>query len=78
MINEHDINDHECALYELSMGARFKLADDEIKVPIASNEFKINDIFKFETIDGMYSRCFDSAGKLHHFAAWTKVRVLHE
>jgi hypothetical protein len=79
MINEHDINDHECALYELTKGAKFKLDDSEaIKVPVSSNQFKINDIFKFERIDGMYSRCFDSEGALHHFAAWTKVKVIHE
>lgn len=77
MINEHDLKDHECPLYELSRGDRFKLIkDEEVKTPPASNEFKLNDVFRFENVDGMYSYCTDMAGAVHHFAAWTKVRKL--
>lgn len=73
MINEHDIKDMK-ALYELQRGEHFKLAgDDEVKVPPDSNEFVFSDVFKFMGIDGMYSKCIDSDGNLHHFAAWTQV-----
>lgn len=79
MINEHDINDHECELYKLNKGDMFKLAEEaeDVKVPIASNEFKQHDLFKFHHVDGMYSYCTAlSDGAVHHFAAWTKVRKL--
>lgn len=75
MINEHDLKDHECPIYNLHNGDRFKLIEDEeIKVPPASAEFKINDLFRFDHLDGMYSYCTDTEGLVHHFAAWTKVR----
>jgi hypothetical protein len=72
MISGIDIADVK-ALYELEKGVYFKLADDVVSVPPASNEFQHGDIFKFMGIDGMYSKCADSNGTTHHFAAWTKV-----
>lgn len=73
MINEIDISDMK-ALYELQYGQLFKLApQDAVSVPPESEEFTFGDVFKFLGIDGMYSKCTDSNGTTHHFAAWTKV-----
>jgi hypothetical protein len=44
-----------------------------VSVPPASEEFAMGDVFKFMGVDGMYSKCIDSNGTMHHFAAWTKV-----
>ena len=30
-------------------------------------------VYRLETIDGMYSRCFDDKGNLHHFSVGTPV-----
>lgn len=64
-----------CKLYDLRNGDKFKVVDDEdLKVPPASNEFDLSDIFRFDHLDGMYSYCTDMKGTVHHFAAWTNVR----
>jgi hypothetical protein len=73
MISEIDISDMK-ALYDMEYGKHFKLAPtDVVSVPPASEEFTMGDVFKFMGIDGMYSKCIDSNGTMHHFAAWTKV-----
>lgn len=50
-------------LYELNRNQRFTLEND------------IN-VYTLETIDGMYSRCFDEENNLIHFAAFTKVHPI--
>jgi hypothetical protein len=73
MISEVDINDMK-ELYKLSYGTHFKLLpDDNVQVPPDSLDFLQADVFIFRGVDGMYSKCIDSMGNLHHFAAWTKV-----
>jgi hypothetical protein len=73
MISEIDIADMK-ALYDMEKGTHFKLAPQEaVSVPVDSEEFTMGDIYKFMGIDGMYSKCIDSNGTTHHFAAWTKV-----
>ena len=73
MINEIDIADMK-ALYEMDRGTMFKLApQDDVRVPVDSNEYSADDVFKFMGVDGMYSKCYDSNGNMLHFAAWTKV-----
>ena len=74
MINEHDIADHECALYELCKGDKFKIVDDDLKVPVAHDEVDLAAEYLFGHIDGMYSYCKDMTGNVVHFAAWTKVK----
>jgi hypothetical protein len=64
MINEHDIADHDCALYELNKGDKFTIVDEVDK----------SAQYWFGHIDGMYSYCKDPEGNPIHFAAWTKVR----
>jgi len=73
MISEVDINDMK-ALYDLPRDTYFKLAPtDVVQVPPDSNEFQLSGVYKFLGLDGMYSRCIDKDGNLHHFAAWTNV-----
>lgn len=73
MISEVDVNDMK-ALYDLPLRTYFKLSPTEdAQVPPASLVFSPNDVFKYMGVDGMYSKCYDSLGNLHHFAAWTKV-----
>lgn len=74
MINEHDIKDNECALYELRKGDKFKIVDDDLKVPVAHDEVDLAAEYLFGHIDGMYSYCKDMTGNVVHFAAWTKVK----
>lgn len=76
MINEHDIKDHECALYELRKGDKFKITDEDLKVPLAHDKVDLVAEYWFGHIDGMYSYCKDMAGNVVHFAAWTKVKKL--
>jgi len=41
------------------------------------SRIKIGDtVLDFHHIDGMYSYCTDSNGKVHHLAAWADVEVL--
>ena len=65
---------HWCALYELRKGDKFKIVDDELKVPVAHDEVDLSEEYWFGHIDGMYSYCKDPEGNVVHFAAWTKVR----
>jgi hypothetical protein len=65
---------HGCALYELRKGDKFKIIDDELKVPVAHDEVDLAAEYWFGHIDGMYSFCKDPGGNIVHFAAWTKVR----
>lgn len=64
-------------LYELRKGAYFKIIDEELKVPVAHDEVDTDDTYWFGHIDGMYSFCKDSNGKVVHFAAWTEVEVVN-
>ena len=74
MINEHDIADHECKLYELRKGDKFVVIDDEIKVPVARAVIDLTSEYLFGHIDGMYSYSKDLSGNVVHFAAWTNVK----
>lgn len=74
MLNEHDLADHGCALYELRKGDKFNIIDEELKVPPAHDAVDLAAEYWFGHIDGMYSFCKDPEGNIVHFAAWTKVR----
>ena len=74
MISEVDINDH-IELFNLQKGEFFTLdLSKSVAVPPASDVFDPRGLFKFMGVDGMYSKCYDSNGGLHHFAAWTMVK----
>jgi hypothetical protein len=64
-------------LYELTKGDHFKITDKELRTPPTHDEVNLDDIYWFGNIDGMYSFCKDSSGKIIHFAAWTEVEVVN-
>jgi hypothetical protein len=47
--------------------------NSKIKVKFGTDEVEVLD---FSHVDGMYSLCFDSAGRPVHIAAWTEVEVV--
>ena len=59
-------------LYDLKKGDKFRIVDDNAKVPVASAEADKDKIYWFGHIDGMYSYCKDG-NDVVHFAAWTEI-----
>lgn len=64
-------------LYDLKKGDKFRIIDDEVKVPVAHAEPEEGKVYWFGHIDGMYSYCKDG-DQLVHFAAWTEVERVDE
>jgi hypothetical protein len=59
-------------LYDLKHGNKFRIVDNETKVPLASAEAEPDKVYWFGHLDGMYSYCKDGDSVVH-FAAWTEV-----
>lgn len=59
-------------LYELKRGDSFTLAEDA-HIPPAAPEGRMNVVYTYTHVDGMYSPVEDPEGNRHYFAAWTKV-----
>jgi hypothetical protein len=59
-------------LYELKRGDWFVLTE-EAQAPPDIGGYPALKCFRLETIDGMYSRCYDTFGKLCHPVAWAEV-----
>lgn len=64
-------------LYDLKRGDKFRLTDEEVKVPVAHAEPDADKVYWFGHIDGMYSYCKDGDDVVH-FAAWTEVERVDE
>ena len=64
-------------LYDLKRGDKFRLTDEEVKVPVAHAEPDACKVYWFGHIDGMYSYCKDGDDVVH-FAAWTEVERVAE
>jgi hypothetical protein len=64
-------------LYDLKKGSKFRIIDDETRVPVGAPEAKADKVYWFGHIDGMYSYCKDGDDVVH-FAAWTEVEVVDE
>ena len=64
-------------LYELKKGDRFRIIDEEVRVPPAHPEVDVDKVYWFGSIDGMYSYCKDGDDVVH-FAAWTEVERVDE
>ena len=64
-------------LYDLKKGDKFRIIDDEPRVPPGAPEADPDKVYWFGSIDGMYSYCKDG-DQLVHFAAWTEVEVVDE
>jgi hypothetical protein len=59
-------------LYDLKHGMKFRIIDEEVKVPVGAPKAETDKVYLFGHIDGMYSYCRDG-DKSVHFAAWTEV-----
>jgi hypothetical protein len=64
-------------LYDLKKGTKFRIIDEEPRVPPGAPEADPDKVYWFGSIDGMYSYCKDG-DQLVHFAAWTEVEVVDE
>ena len=62
-------------LYEVPRNTKIRIVDDE-KAPPAHRDFDKGEVLLFDHIDGMYSFCYDQAGKVVHLAAWAEVEVV--
>lgn len=54
-------------LYNLNREDYFIITGDVLK-----------NIYRLETLDGIYSRCFDEQGNLHHFSVGTPVTQVNK
>jgi hypothetical protein len=64
-------------LYDLKNGDKFRIIDDETKVPVCAPQADADKVYWFGSIDGMYSYCKDG-DEVVHFAAWTEVERVNE
>jgi hypothetical protein len=64
-------------LYDLKRGSKFRIVDDETKVPVGAPEAEADKVYWFGHVDGMYSYCKDGDDVVH-FAAWTEVELVNE
>jgi hypothetical protein len=64
-------------LYDLKKGTKFRIIDEEPRVPVNAPEADPDKVYWFGSIDGMYSYCKDG-DELVHFAAWTEVEIVDE
>ena len=60
-------------LYKLKRGDKFRIIDQETKVPPAAPEPADNMTYDFTHVDGMYAPCQGTDGERYYFAAWTEV-----
>lgn len=61
-------------LYGLQRDTYFTIRpDSSVQVPPAAPAVAPGEVYHFGHIDGMYSYCHDSAGKLVHVPAWADV-----
>ena len=62
-------------LYEVPRNTSIRILEETL-VPIDSPK-PPNELF-FHHVDGMYSLCSDSEGKIVHIAAWTEVEIIEK
>lgn len=69
----------EMKLYDLRRGDKFRITEENPKMPVDSPEFlpEYDKVYWFSHIDGMYSYCKDG-DEVVHFAAWTEVERVEE
>ena len=62
-------------LYELSRGDRFKLMEEAHGAPDAP-EPQLEEVYKFQKVDGMYASCLDGYGNVTFIPAYADVEVV--
>jgi hypothetical protein len=60
-------------LYDLKRGDKFKIIDEETRVPPSSLEANKEATYTYTHVDGMYAPCEGTDGERYYFAAWTEV-----
>jgi hypothetical protein len=60
-------------LYKLKSGDKFKVIDEDVKVPPAAPQANKEVTYTYTHVDGMYAPCEGSDGERYYFAAWTEV-----
>jgi len=63
-------------LYEVPQETNVRVISEEAVIPPAAPIISAGEVIKFHHIDGMYSFCHDSAGKIVHLAAWEEVEIV--
>ena len=64
-------------LYDLKEGDKFRIIDEDAKVPPGAPQAESKKVYWFGHIDGMYSFCKDGKD-IVHFAAWTEVERVND
>ncbi len=65
-------------LYQVPRHSKVRIVEPHPSVPPAHRELFGGDVLTFDHIDGMYSFCYDEAGKIVHPAAWAEVEVIED
>lgn len=60
-------------LYDLKRGDKFKITDEDTRVPPAAPEANKAATYTYTHVDGMYAPCEGTDGERYYFAAWTEV-----
>ena len=62
-------------LYNVPNNTKVRLKSTENGPPASINP-KVNTVYTFKHIDGMYSLCYDTDGKHVHLPAWSEVEII--
>ena len=62
-------------LYNVPNNTKIHLKSIETDPPDSINR-KVNTVYTFKHIDGMYSLCYDTDGKYVHLPAWSEVEII--
>ena len=62
-------------LYEAPRGVQVRLLED-LEGPVSAYKPIEGAVYTFSHVDGMYSSCKDTAGRIVHIPAWAKVEVI--
>ena len=64
-------------LYDLKRGDKFKLVDDDVRIPPSAPMPMENDTtYTYSHVDGMYAPVQGSDDERYYFAAWTEVEKI--
>lgn len=61
--------------YNVKIGTKVKVVNDNVVIPPASILVSKGDIVVIEGLDGMYCYCINDAGDKVYIAAWTEIEV---
>ncbi len=60
-------------IMELEKYDKFRVTEENAKVPVAAYENIDGTVYSMGRLDGMYCYCFDKDMARYYFAAWTEV-----